>query len=447
MKKIYILSLCAILGASAALAGGRFKTKKGTPRNTVMKTESYNPVWRPLTQTEYMCIDGEWLELGTSTFKYDSRGNAIQEDSDNEDGLFRTVTEYDEYNNPVSILGSVDEGAGWENSNKRTYVYDPVVHDFYIERLGYDWQDGEWVRNYFCETNVVTRDDRGNIIEIVKSLPFMEDMIPAYKAVWNYDETTGRANEFFYYSNNAGTAVPDWQLYDDTSYHNIVWNATDGQMTESDFADMLEGANRIESCDVFYDGVLDGHIIVEYSPENPASYLVKETYADPSVIGATLQKEILDGNGSFRLTGSEYFDEEGEPTAEATYIAVQEVTFDDHGNAILETMTETFEGITEQVAGNKAEYTYDDNGNPTEILVSIYDYEEGDYIPDSRIVYGEYTDASAGVDNVNADNPTAGFTVYNLQGILMMQTDSEESLSILPAGLYIINGKKQLLNK
>lgn len=447
MRKIYILSLCALMGASAVMADSRFQTRRGTPRKSVMKAESATPIWRPASQTDYMYIDGEWMELGATAFTYDSRGNAVREDLEDEDGISRVVTEFNEYDQPVSVIATAEEDGVWVNNSKRTYVYDPVLHDYFIERLGFDWSEGEWVRNYYCETNVITRNDDNNIIEIVKSLPFMDSFIPAYKAVWNYDQTTGRANEFFYYSNNAGTEVPEWELYDETSYHNIVWEATDGQMTESNFNDMVEGANRVKSCEVYYGGELDGHILVEYSESAPGAYFIKETYADISVVGATSRKEILDDNGSFRLTDSEYFDEEGNPTAEPTYVSVQEVTFDDHGNAILETVTETFEGVTEQVDGSKADYTYDDNGNPTEVVISLYSYDDGEYLPDSKIVYGEYTDVSAGIDNVLAGKREDGFTVYNLQGTLLLKGASADSMAALPAGLYIINGEKRLINK
>ena len=75
-----------------------------------------------------------------------------------------------------------------------------------------------------------------------------------------------------------------------------------------------------------------------------------------------------------------------------------EATYDDHGNVTLETMTETYDGMTELVDGTKAEYTYDNNGNPTELIFSDYDYYTEEYFPTSRIVYADYTDVSAGVD-------------------------------------------------
>ena len=447
MKKLYILPLCALLGASAAVADGRFKTKKGSPRKlAVMKAEGAAPLWRPASQTDYIWYDVEekWLELGTINFTYDANGNAIKEEGEADGVMSLTETEYNEFGMPVSVLSRVDEGDGWENDSKRTYVYDPVIHTFFTERLGFDWSDGEWTRNYTCETNEVTRNDQGNIIEIVKSLPYMNDMMAAYKSVWIYDQTTGQANEFMYFCNYSGTPV-EWELYDNTSYRNIIWEATDGQMTGTSLYEMTSGANRLKSCEVYYDNELDGYLFVEYSAETPGNYLLKETFADPAIVGITSQMEIIDENGSFRLTESEYFDEDGEPTDEATYITVTEATYDDHGNVTLETMTETYDGMTELVAGTKAEYTYDNNGNPTELIVSDYDYDTEEYFPTSRIVYADYTDVSAGVDNVAADNATEGYTVYNLQGILVARVSDASGVSTLPAGLYIINGKKHLI--
>lgn len=61
-------------------------------------------------------------------------------------------------------------------------------------------------------------------------------------------------------------------------------------------------------------------------------------------------------------------------------------------------------------------------------MVSIYDYDSGEYMPDSRIVYGEYSDVSLAVSDIadaDADSPVV---YYNLQG---MRVDNPNS------GLYI----------
>lgn len=42
---------------------------------------------RPLDQTEYMFIDEEWLQISTVTFQYDSKGNPVVQEADDDDGL------------------------------------------------------------------------------------------------------------------------------------------------------------------------------------------------------------------------------------------------------------------------------------------------------------------------------------------------------------------------
>lgn len=448
MKKLYILALCGLTAASAAVAASRFKTVKNTPRKIVVKSQEKAPVWRALSDEEYIYEDGEWVLMASSSYKYDSRGNAIEQQTDEDGLLFKMTTEFDEFDKPVTIIGVTKEGdaAEWENNTKRIYTYDPVVHDFFTSRMGYDWEDGEWVQNYYCELNTVTRNDDGNITEIEKSLPMFDQFIPAYKSVWNYDEATGRANEFYYYANYAGTVAADWTLYDATAYKNIVWENTDGQMTSDSFMELVSGTNRVKSADVYYEDEIDGHFFVEYSTEHPSDYFAKETFANPAEIGRTTRYETIDANGSFKITQEEYFDDDNNPTTEPVYVTVETVTIDGHGNIILDEVEETYEGVTEMVDGAKIDYLYDNDGNPTEMILYYYDYDSEEYVPDTKTVYGTYVDASAGVEGVSADRvATDGYTVYNLQGVMVKRVATADSLGDLPAGLYIINGKKQLI--
>lgn len=58
--------------------------------------------------------------------------------------------------------------------------------------------------------------------------------------------------------------------------------------------------------------------------------------------------------------------------------------------------------------------TYDSNGNTTEQVTKIYDYEEDQYFADTKICYGEYSQIS-GIENVASD-PDAPKEYYDLQG-------------------------------
>lgn len=447
MKQFYILTLCALVGASSAMAdGGRhFKSHK-SQRKQAQRTEAAAPLWRTASETVYMMYDpeeGGWIEPSETTFTYDSRGNVVASEMNDGYEKVRTVMEYDEFNKMTSQLITVENEDGeWENESRRIYKYDPVVHDFYTERMAYNWTGTDWESNYMCETNAVTRDDRGNIVEIVKSLPYDgEALIPAYKAIWNYDEATGKADAFEYFENiPSETGEEQWQLYGSTSYRNLVWAATDGQLTATSMYELTEGDNRIISSEVYYEGELDGHFLVEYDEATPGAYVLKETFADPKEVGRSISKEILDANGSFRITSAEYFDEENNLTAEPTYVSVEEYILDAHGHLVSEKMYEGMDGEEPMlVYEGKTDYVYDDNGNPTEYTAYYYDEETEEFVPTEHVEYGEYTDLS-GVESVTENASSAVKAVYNLQGVCVAK--SADSLSSLPAGLYITGGKK-----
>ena len=76
------------------------------------------------------------------------------------------------------------------------------------------------------------------------------------------------------------------------------------------------------------------------------------------------------------------------------------MALDKYGNAVEEAAYETFDGYTEKVGGVKYDYVYDDNGNPLELVVSVYDYESDEYFLDQKFVYDGYSDVAAGIDGV-----------------------------------------------
>lgn len=140
--------------------------------------------------------------------------------------------------------------------------------------------------------------------------------------------------------------------------------------------------------------------------------------------------ETIDNNGSKRITETEYFDEEGNITSSPTYQSVETIMYDQYGNAVSDELEEAYDGgELELVMGEKYDYSYDPKGNPIELILSIYSYDDGEYLPDTRIVYGDYTDVSLGIDDVAAtDDANAPVEYFNLQGV---KVDNPQS------GLYI----------
>jgi len=346
-------------------------------------------------------MDGEWVELGTVSFTYDGRGNAILELVEGEDGSTKSEKTYDDYNQVLTSLQSYSEdGTEWENESKSTYQYDPVLHSYYIVRMGYDWTNGAWVENFRCETNEVTRNAGGNITTIIKSLPLGDTMLPGYKLVWDYDNNATEATGMTYYTCPTGDGTT-WEVYNDLEYRNIKWAATDGQMTEADMLSYVEGNNRLASCEVYYDSELDGHIIASY--DGNGGYTLQETYPDPSQVGVSTVKTMTDNNGSYTVTITEYFDEDGnyKPKPQSIIRIVSE--FNDHGDVVKDELYEVAsDGYEELAEGYAYEYTYDSNGNTTEQVTKIYDYDEDQYFADTKICYGEYSQIS-GIENVASD--------------------------------------------
>lgn len=420
MIKVYSFALCALVCAGTASAAGRFAPRKAhgamAPFKVTASQEALGDVaelWKPGRVTEYLCDDGEFVELGTAFYVYDENGNVISETLESEDYKNNYKTKYDEFGNAVEVLGTVytEYDDVWENMSLRTYTYDDVLHDFYTLRMGYDWDGEKWVPNYLCERNDIVRNAAGSIVSVTKYLPFGEDMIPAYRLSWGYGED-GKANSMVYYANYTGTE-DGWEVYDDTEYRDIKWAETDCQMIASSIVEYLEGANRIESATVYFEGVADGYMFVDYDPAKPGDYLCRMTYADPDVIGATLRKEYTDAYGSFVETVSEYYDEEGEPTGEPQYEIRHVVTYNEKGGLLDDSV---YEGLGDEfllMDGMKNEYVYDAAGHVAEITTYIWDFMEEEFVPDMRQTFGDYTEVTSVGMNPADDAPEV---YYDLTG-------------------------------
>jgi len=413
MKHLYLALVCALVCSSAATAGNRF-TARHNSRHTLAKmakaTAASTPIWRPATQTDYMYDNGEWIELGKVAFTYDIRGNAVFQDITFDEGFGQVTSTFDDYDQILSSVSTVSEdGTEWVNESKVTYAYDPVLHSYYTERMGYDWTDGTWTQNYRCETNDITRNADGNITEIIKSLPFGSTMIPGYKLVWQYDEASGRAVGMTYYVNY--NPEPEWEVYDDVEYKNIVWAATDGQMTDEGIEAYVEGPNRISSCDAYYHDALDGHIFVTYTADG--GYTVRQTSIDPDKAWVVFEKKITDANGSFVMTETDYYDENGF-TTEPTFVETLTVKYNDKGDIVSSEDIITEADMTEIADAAQYEYAYDSEGRMTECAIKIYDLDLEDYVYSEKTVYGEYIDAVAGIEDVSVDAADAVY--YDLNG-------------------------------
>lgn len=450
MKQIYTMVLCAAICTSSVVAApNRFSKKRDAIKNAparVINAKEATKLWRPVSAAEYIYDEGEWINVGESRFTYDERGNALQVVLD-EDGYISLETNvYNDDNMLISTLTTVcEEGEDPQNESKKTYVYDSIIKNYVIERRGFSWTGESWQSNYYDENNIITRNAAGNILSIEKQLPLGGAMLPAYKSEWKYNDATGRAVEYTYYYNE-NFNEPEWQVYEDIVYKNIIWENTDGQMTK-DFSELVEGANRVSSADVYYMDELDGHFFATYSGEK--DYVIKNTFLNPDEVGEEIRRETIDDNGSYTMSHFLYVDEDDQLTEEPFSSEIFTTTLDEHGNIIEEVMTSTYADEPPMIAGQKYDYVYDDNGNPEEMTISYYDEELEEYVPESRTVYGNYIDV-AGIESAVVDNDikisligrtltvsSGEVKVYSMQGIVLASGTAQLDLSALPSGVYI----------
>lgn len=412
MKQIYTAIALVLSCGPAVFAGSHFTARKTAPALQAVKPQG---LWQPLSQQEYLNIDGEWINLGDTRFVYDERGNALETIVEDEDGWYKLGSTYNEYNQPLTVINyESTDGEGWENVAKTTYKYDPVLHSYVVERMSYDFNGHDWETNFKCEVNDVTRNSAGNITEIVKSLPLGAMMVPGYKLTWTYDETTGKAVGMGYYLNYNDDDVLEWTLNNNTDYRNIVWHRTDGQMTYPDLSAYIEGDNMITSCDIYYNGEIDGHFYVTHGDDG--TYKAVETFLNINEIGKTVEKMYIEGSTSdYEIITSEYFDDNNMPTSSPQYIVRITYCFNDRGDIILNEKSEKYKGRPEEIVdGYEYSYTYDENGNVKEFVQSVFDYDSGEYIEDVRIIYGEYAQFS-GLEDITADEDAA-VEYFDLQG-------------------------------
>ena len=105
-------------------------------------------------------------------------------------------------------------------------------------------------------------------------------------------------------------------------------------------------------------------------------------------------------------------------------------------NIIEDRLESTYGDEPPFTASEKYEYTYDDNGNPTEMITSVYDEEAEDFVPQSKTVYSDYIDVTSGtsgIENIIADGADQSVEVYNLNGVKVA-----DSLNGLDNGFYIV---------
>ncbi len=460
MKKISIL-LAGMMAVGVCHAAptqrnvARFKSVAA--QRPQLKKEAATPLWLPTVEKEFYDDNG-WTQIAEARYEYDNKGNITRIRLDDSGSVFTTIFEYNDDNMPVLRVETAGEGSAERNTLKRTYEYDPIVKSYCVLRMGYSWAGNDWVADYACEKNIITRNEAGNITDIIKYLPLdSETFVPAYHTEWKYDDPDGQATGFAYYLNMSGEEDGDWKLYGDTDYRDIEWENFDGQPV-GDFLEQIVGANRIKSARAYYEDVVDGYVFVEYPQDGAYGYLMKFTTNDPEEVGITRQVETIDANGSVRYTLCEYFDDETEDIYDTpVYTYITTLIYNDHGDVESEQMTEQFgDSEPELVACEEYANTYDEDGHLVEMIQRTYDYEEGEFFDARRVVYEGYVDVTSGVASavvapagLRLDNGVAvaegDITAYAPDGRMVASAAGSLDASALGRGIWILRSGNETL--
>lgn len=417
-------------------------------------------IWRPLNEifTTFSAGKNEWADTIKATNIYDTAGNLIEryEFEDNGYSITHYAYEYNEHNMQTCRIIENDEGATgyYTKSSKRVRLYDSICTDFAIVNEEYEWDDVDcdW-KLYNGWKKEITRNEEGNIVGILISayFSFFNDYeggyVPITRITIEYG-ANGKALNYIYDVNwgyDEATGVVTWRS---SSYKNIMWENTNGQLVE-DMNAMIIGKNRMKSAQMYeqnskLENKFVGFFTVNYDKEGP-DFVKTTLYADGK------DKEVhtyttLDANGSYCEKFTNYSDTEmnndGKLDEQDLFsITWQEVTFDGRGNMTLyeEFITEG-ESVREQLAGSRLTYKYDPvcgeiAEEMQESWTPVYvDYVlvSGDYKKGSMLTYCNYVDVTKNT-RVTPSESYVPVQVYSLQGLYVGDT-----LENLPHGIYVV---------
>lgn len=477
MKKkttaISIIALAALLCAPAASSATprakvffdkqkkevqSFKKKAASKARAIARAAAEtNTIYKPLEETYSFYDEGEWIPVMTALYTYDEQGrvaSVVSYEYGYDEEQNRTSYQYDEFGETTQIVEetSDDGGETWTASTKYENAYDPIVTDFRTETLLYSWND-EWELQYGTKYDV-TRNKGGVVTGVQRLTNYQDEFTPIARltntvgadgkltACKEEELEVGYGNEFV------------WEEYFD--FRDIVWENTDGQVVGFEPENYLTGANRIKSAKLYYGDEPEADVEGEYADAN--SGILTFVYEPFGTI--TFEHAVTDEYGSFyderslnlEFEGDELDDEESIHETER-----YEVTYNERGLVTAETSTYS-DLETEFIDKVLYDYTIDpDYDAVRETVVSLYDEEEGDVIPDHKIYVESYTGLS-GVASVAVSSDiacrlqrrslevncpaTAAVSVFTTDGRLAASTVGNNAFSMslngLSSGFYIV---------
>ena len=441
-----------------------------------------NKIMRPLKEDVYSFHQGDWFLESNNTYLYDAKGRRTQEVLVRRDAMGQDVyTRFTLKYNEDGMLGEFLEEGSSDNKNwlklRNTFnVYDAVRKNIQTEQIVYVWDDA--TESWTYKSNDVAsmfrdikRDAQGRVtLDQMWNSKEMETPYMGFE--FKYGET-GDATSMVINSPN-----DDGYLMMAFVFEDLVWHKTNHQhLRQSNnvyHTFTKDPENQIKSYTLYACDAAGnkadwiGNYEAKYDDQDR---LVRVNIRIPYDMG-TDQKytsEIAydtNGKGSVVRIETNWVDvndndicDLGEEIIDNTKMTS---IVDDKGNLVSE---EWFEadatGNYTQLSGFKYETTYNEYGEIKERITYSYNPDIAKYENFSRVVYSDFIDVVAGIEEVNEMNPSvtvdndeiivtnadgAKFIVCDLEGRVVKSgtvSSSKINISNLTDGFYLVrvNGK------
>lgn len=370
-----------------------------------------NDFWKPKQEKYYSWNGRDWQLDDTYTKTYDFAGNVINEvDLTSEGETIVTEYTYNEHGKQTSRLSKIStDGVNFDNSARTIFQYDPILPDLITARTEWMWMNNAWqlVGNNYRRS--VKRDEKGNVVFVEIAVLFNGYYDPTERLEITYGED-GKASMLHSTSLAYNYDTNEYYWVDNSTVKDIVWENTDGQITDVD--KLFIGGNRVRSAlRIVHELDYQMQINAQYV-EGSEAYTANVVLTDGngSVDGTVVYTPLE--NGGYRATTTTSYPDGNEVTNE-------EVAYDSWGY-LTKSYADSKEGNNPLVIeeDTKGVVEYDTDGVPTayEVSQTFYDDPESpltEYM--FRAEFSNYCDVTASVGSLPADSDTPA-EYYSLQG-------------------------------
>lgn len=394
MKKALIFTVLALTGASAM-------------------AES---LWVAKTQRAFGWNGNDWELSEVYTQSYTREGLiSVQTVVDMEGGASRQAFRYNSNGKMNYRLTSVANSAAgpFKDSQKLTRTYDHILTGFITDNdqkvlIGSSWQPSN------CYQQTITRNDDGDVIQMVRAVWFQGIYDPTHKLHIIYNES-GQATDIITEDLDYDYLKQEYYWKPGPSYKNIVWESFDGQVVSLD--NLYEGANRIKSAIATIGGE-EYRISAEYFDDG--SWVAHRTQFDSDVdldLDEITEYTPLDSNGSCQIvTTMGYVEDEVLIGAERH---IYNFKYDPNGLILLEEELYDNGEAEELISRTTGEVEYHpDFGYPQMWTLRVYDETTGEMTPAFRAEYEDYINlGETALETLESLQEAGSARYYDFRGI------------------------------